>query len=780
MVDTAPGVHARRAQWHRPHLPMPDKTRITMLLFWQIGALAGQVVAVFLARHEQRLVAEVLSDVSLAVIYASALWALTTAHLDRPTRNVAVLCLGVSPALFWRATNPMLFTGFDEQLHMRTLGDILSSHRLFEANPLLEVSPRYPGLEAVATLVHQLGVPTQAAAFLVILVCRVVLVTVLCDAIEHLSGSERAGGLAVAVYALSSQFVFFNSQFAYQTMALPLALAAVSFIARAHDSDDPMPFVGGATICVVAVAVTHHVTSFLTAALLLAWALVERGRGRSWTTYGALAAIAATLGWAIVQRQLLSDYFGPIIDDVRAQFVGGDRRELFKDSAGTAARSLDQYLLLYYAAALSVIVLVILVLAYRERHLQWGRLLLIAAMSASIPVLLAARVVPKGGELYDRFSSFLFIPFSLYVASFAAWFWWREERNPGFQVNRRVRTVRLVGIALASLAFLGGYILGSGPNWARLPGPYMPAADTRSMDAETLAAAKWARDALPAGSRIAADRVSSTLLASQAGLWPVMKGPNGTDAPALYVARTWGTAETDLAGGMRLRYLYVDMRLADQMPPYGSYFFNGETGTGQQLTKQQLAKFDRVPGITLVYRQGPVSIYDLGGLGIAELRSGWFGTTPEVRVSTQLAVGLSGGLLICLVMRSRLWPRIRAAGARMAQQWEPALTGAALLSAACLVSIALLLSGVWLTPLTVWSGAAVVAAVNYRALVSTGRAVAARVPGHTARTAVLIAIPFAVVVAASIWVAAAEDIVKVGQILKDPAAIHVVPKGPSR
>lgn len=780
MVDTASGVHIRRAQWHRPHLPMPDKTRIVKLLFWQIGALAGQVVAVFLARHDQRLVAEVLSDISLMVIYGSALWALTTAHLDRPTRNVAVLCLGLSPMLFWRATNPMLFTGFDEQLHMRTLGDILSSHRLFEANPLLEVSPRYPGIEAVATLIHQLGVPTMAAAFVVIVVCRVVLVTVLCDVVEHLSGSERAGGLAVAVYALSSQFVFFNSQFAYQTMALPLALAAVSFIARAHDSDDPMPFIGGATICLLAVAVTHHVTSFLTAGLLLAWAMVERGRGRSWTTYGACAAIAATLAWALVQRQLLSDYFGPIIDDVRAQFVGGARREVFKDSAGTASRSLDQYLLLYYAAALCVVVAIILVLAYRERHLQWGRLLLIAAMSASIPVLLAARVVPKGGELYDRSNSFLFIPFSLYVASFAAWFWWRESHHHGFRVNRRVRSVRLVGIALASAAFLGGHILGSGPSWARLPGPYMPAADTRSMDAETLAAAKWARDALPAGSRIAADRVSSTLLASQAGLWPVMKGPNGTDAPALYVARTWGTAETDLAGSMRLRYLYVDLRLADQLPPYGSYFFNGETGTGQQLTKQQLAKFDRVPGITLAYRHGPVSIYDLRGLGIAELRSGWFGTTPEVRVSTQLAVGLSGGLLICLVMRSSLWPRIRRSAARLVQEWGWSLTGAALLGAGSLVSIALLLAGVWLTPLTLWSGLAVVGVVNAAAVVSVGRAVVARVPGHTARTAFLIAVPFAVIVAAAMWVAAQEDIVKVGQILNDPSAIHVAPKGPSR
>jgi hypothetical protein len=54
------------------------------------------------------------------------------------------------------------------------------------------------------------------------------------------------------------------------------------------------------------------------------------------------------------------------------------------------------------------------------------------------------------------------------------------------------------------------------------------------------------------------------------------------------------------------------------------------------------------------------------------------------------------------------------------------------------------------------------------------------VSGHTLRTAVLIAVPFAVVVAAAMWVAAAEHIVKVEQILNDPAAIHVAPKGTDR
>ena len=346
---------------HRAHRAPARNKQVTNLLVWQLCALAGQVVAVHLARQDYRTIAELLSDASLATAYGRALWALTAAHMDRATRNAAVVSLGVFPTLFWRATNPLLFTGFDEQLHMRTLGDILSAHHLFEANPLLEVSPRYPGLEAATVLVHQLGIPTMAAAFLVILACRLVLVTVLCNIVEYMTGSARAGGFAVAIYALSSQFVFFNSQFAYQTMALPLALAGVSFIVRARGSENPLPFLGGATLCLFATAVTHHVTSFLTAGLLLLWAFAEKGRVRLWIAYGACAAVASTLVWAIFQRQLLSGYFGPIIDDVRSQFSGGERRELFKDSAGVASRSLDQYLLLYYAAALSMIVLVVLV-----------------------------------------------------------------------------------------------------------------------------------------------------------------------------------------------------------------------------------------------------------------------------------------------------------------------------------------------------------------------------------------------------------------------------------
>ncbi len=769
------------AMTRRGQHSLPSRHRqVRGILIWQIAALAGQVLAVALARHGIRPVAEVVSDISLAAAYGRALWALIVPDLDRFTRNTAVVCLGVTPTLMWRATNPLLFTGFDEQLHMRTLGDILSSHRLFEANPLLEVSPRYPGLEATATLVHQLGIPTMAATFIVIIASRVVLVTVLADAVEQMTGSLRASGLAVAVYALSSQYVFFNSQFAYQTMAMPLALAAVSFLARARNSDHPIPLVIGSTVCLVAVSVTHHITSFLTAGLLLMWTLAERGRRRVWVAYGACAAMASTLSWALLQRQLLSNYFTPIADDLRSQLLGGARRALFKDSAGTVARTLDQYLLLYYAVALSVIVLTVLVLAYKEHHLRSGPTLMLAAMSASVPLLLAARVVPKGGEIYDRSNSFLFLPFALYVASFAAWFLWREPHQPGFRRDRRSMTVRLAAVALASAAFLGGYILGGGPNWARLPGPYMAAADTRSMDAETLAAVKWSGENLAAGSRIAADRVSSVLLAAQAGLWPVMKGPNGIDVAALYVADSWGLPETDKAVAMRLRYLYVDRRLAAEKPHYGSYFFQGETGEGKQFTAQQLSKFDSVPGISVVYRHGPVSIYDLKGLGFAELRSGWFGTTPQVRVATELAVGTLCGLLIALLLRSRVGPLIRAEASALWRSAGPALTGATALAAVCLVSINMVITHVWLTPITIGIAVLVVMLADPPASLRLLRRAAGAVSGHRLRTAVLVIVPLAVVTAAAIADAATVDVVEVRQILDDPAAVHVSPNGPLR
>ncbi len=345
---------------------------IWILLLWQTAALVVQILAMYMARHGATAFAPLVSAGAIGLTFASALWVLTSEPLSRGARNAAVLCLGVVTAVQWRVSDPLLFTGLDEQLHLRTLRDILLSHSLFQPHPQLAVSSRYPGLEAVTAVFHQLGLPVMVAAMATVLAARVALVLTLCDAVEHLTGSPRAGGLAVAAYWVSAQFIFFNSQFAYQTLALPLAVAAIAFVARARWSDNPGPLLVGATVCLLAVAVSHHVTSFLTAAFLAVWTIAQRGKpAKRRVFYGALIATVATTLWAIVQWSLLQAYLGPIADDMATQVTGGFHRTPFHDDSGEAEPMWERLLMLYYAVAITAVVSLLMLISARSILRRW-------------------------------------------------------------------------------------------------------------------------------------------------------------------------------------------------------------------------------------------------------------------------------------------------------------------------------------------------------------------------------------------------------------------------
>ena len=131
-------------------------------------------------------------------------------------------------------------------------------------------------------------------------------------------------------------------------------------------------------------------------------------------------AVASTLAWAMVQRSLLTDYFGPIINDVVSQFGGGERRKPSATRLETKPH--------FWTKSLSSTTpppsgtagwLGLKALGFwrrGERHvIGFSTHFMLLMFSGCLPVFLAARVVPKGGELFDRGSSFLFIPFGLMV-----------------------------------------------------------------------------------------------------------------------------------------------------------------------------------------------------------------------------------------------------------------------------------------------------------------------------------------------------------------------------
>ena len=168
-----------------------------------------------------------------------------------------------------------------------------------------------------------------------------------------------------------------------------------------------------------------------------------------------------------------------------------------------------------------------------------------------------------------------------------------------------------------AIIYLGGILLGSSPDWNRLPGPYLLSADFRTQDPETLAAVDWAATHLPAGSTVVADRVPAVLLESQARLWPVSQPQQGFVPAQLYFSATWGPQQTAIVKGLHIDYLYVDTRLADSLPILGYYFSQGETTKPTRITVADVAKFAHVPGLKAVYHHGPVTIYDTAGLGVA-------------------------------------------------------------------------------------------------------------------------------------------------------------------
>jgi hypothetical protein len=796
---------------------------IWILLLWQTAALIFQVLAMYLARHGQTGLAPVVSACAISITFASALRVLTDVQLSRAARNAAVVCLGVTTTLQWRAADPLLFTGLDEQLHLRTLRDIMLSHSLFQPHPQLAVSSRYPGLEAVTALFHQLGLPVMVAAVAVVLAARVALVLALCDAVEQLTGSPRAGGLAVAAYSVSAQFIFFNSQFAYQTLALPLALAAVAFIARARWVDNPGPLFFGATVCLLAVAVTHHVTSFLTALFLAVWAVAQRGKpARRRVFYGALIATITTTMWAIVQWSLLQAYLGPIADDMATEVTGGFHRTPFHDESGEVEPLWERFLMLYYAVAITAVVSWLTLISARsllrrrrsragsepaldvgdargarntQRALRlpveitacfsvlkrsarsnsqpWEPPLLLVLMAAMIPILFAARIMPSWGSLGDRFLTFLYLPLSVLIAA-GAIRWSRGLPQLNIAQRNQLKLFRRVAVLLATGVFIGGHLMGSGPDWARLPGRYLVSADDRSMDSETLAAVHWAVNGLPLGSRIGADRVSSVLLASEAGLWPVMQDDHGfTPTPDLYFSDKWGARELKAVRHMHLRYLFVDRRWSNELPHLGSYFYKGEMPGPQKLTRAELTKFDNIAGVHAVYRHGPIVIYDTSGLGVPELRSIWYGNAPSMSIPGQLLIGLLAGVAFVAIARTRARSFIINKAKSLHGAAGPSLTYAVLLSALCLISIMMLLAHVWLGPAVFLSAALVVLLINRRSFTSLLRNAVAKLRWKWVIACVIIAVPVAAAIGTAIIDAYPSDVTNVQSILDDPSAVHV-------
>ena len=258
----------------------------------------------------------------------------------------------------------------------------------------------------------------------------------------------------------------------------------------------------------------------------------------------------------------------------------------------------------------------------------------------------------------DRASTFVTMAMALVVAAWLA---------------PRVQTFSALVVPALVVLILGGTLIGSGPDWQRVPGPYLAGAEQRSIDSESVAVAQWAGTYLPKGSRVAADSTFIRLLPNFAPVTTITQ-PAGYDSMTpLFIAHSVDQEVLRLILHNDVDFIVVDTRMVGQTVKSGG-FFEGSTGYGADaatIKPDQVQKFVDQPGFDLVL-DGPVKVYDVRPLRHADqtfvhrdppgLPGGW---TPWQVLATAML------LLIGLLARGRLLDPRRF---RARDVWRPAVT----------------------------------------------------------------------------------------------------------
>lgn len=563
--------------------------------------------------------------IGLLVIVMPVTVRLIGATAARTERILLLVLMGLALFLCEYISSPLRAATFDEFLHIRTAQDIVVTGHLFTPNHLLPVSPFYPGLEIATTAFAQLsGLDVTGSGTILLGLGRVLLILSLFLFYEQVTASSRFAGLGVLIYTANPRFLYFDAQYAYESLALPLAALVIFGVASRIAAPDGSstqttgPPLAVFLLLVVAVVVTHHVTSLALLGFLVLWAIlrfVSRRRLVRGPGVGTIAIFTAVAlaGWAVLVAPGIFRYLVPAVGGAAEQVLGllvngRSGRELFVSTAGEIAPAWER---LVGFAAIGLL-LIASAIGLRESWRQ-GRsrpgVLALSLAALVYPLTLLARLTELGQTVAARTPEFLFLGLGHIVAAGVL------AVVASGSVRRARRATVAVSVA-AGVIFLGGVIVGT-PQWARLPGPYLVSADSRSVEANGIAAAKWASEELGRGHRLIADRVNQLLMSTYGQQQVLTAYADQINLIRFYEPPAFGPNDRALVRTEGIELVVVDERLTTQLPMVGFYFQRSEITVPPRVTPLALSsirKFD-TQGVDRIFDDGAIRVYDVTALG---------------------------------------------------------------------------------------------------------------------------------------------------------------------
>ncbi|MGH3166031.1 MAG: hypothetical protein ACRDN0_09075, partial [Trebonia sp.] len=435
-------------------------------------------------------------------------------------------------------------------------------------------------------------------------------------------GSARAAGVAVVVYASNPNFLYWDAQYGYESLALPLAVLALYLIARRAGQRPSPPAVLACAGVTLAVVVTHHITAWALAALFLAWAAAgwlsrRRAREPSPTRteflplWPATMATGTAIAWVLVVAPITVGYVSPVVTRAVAQGVQlivehHASRTLFANTGQSAAAPRWEDL-----AAIASTLLIFAVLAVTLWRIRRSGLPLLAKVVAGSSllwvVLLPLRLTADGQETANRSSEFLYLGIALCFAFFLDSFL-GSSRWPGSS-----RWRRLLALGMVSLVFAGGISVSW--NYAqRLAPDYRLTNGSETVTPDDLALARWMLAALGPGNRVATDTETGLALGSVGRQDPLSAAEDGGRVWQIFYPRTVDSGVLAEIHRSRVQYVVVQLDVRD-LPTGVPRFDDSEPAQydNAPLAAASLSKFAHSAAFREIYAAGSLRVYQVVG-----------------------------------------------------------------------------------------------------------------------------------------------------------------------
>jgi hypothetical protein len=582
-------------------------------------ALASLVVAVaFDGARSSKSWATDLFWAGQVLLYAlPAAFLLFRRHIGRAEAFGVALLMPIATFLILAYYSPDQFRFIDEFQHVQTAQTILTTHHLFHLNTSLPVSSQFPGLEIITTaLVAITHLSITTSGMIVTGLAHVLVGVCLYFLVVEVTGRPRIAAFAAVIYATGPHYQFFDSYFIYQTIAIPFLLLSLLAVVKMVKAQGKLAnsWAVVAVACGAVTTVSHHITSYALVAVLLAFTVAQLflpQSARTWRVPAVFAVVAAmVVGWDLGIATATWSYIKPILDSLFGQ-KGILPNSQKKGVAGNLPRidTIWEYV--------STLLLVVLTpfgawRVWKARRSASNAVTLGLGLGAlSIFLVLVVRVVSgDGGELAGRAMSFALIPVSIVVAAVVVGRV-RAKRDRPRHGLRRFQNYGLatVGTALLVVLAVGGIAGGLPSYYARVPGPYRVSAYERSVDSHNVDASVWAADNLPHGGGIASDDFTESMFSSL-GYQSYQR-----NIATLFLSSGYTAADRALVRQKKLTYVVADKRITEQLPAAG-FYFSPDPHQGnykKPLPSQTINKFDDIPGVSRVFDDGTIVIYDLAG-----------------------------------------------------------------------------------------------------------------------------------------------------------------------